>query len=97
MFSSEPDVPQTVTVRFWAGARAAAGVAETEVSVRSGATVADVRREVVSALPDSADLPRVLGICSALVGDRPVGAGDAGTVEVPAGVTVEFLPPFAGG
>ena len=60
-------------------------------------SVAEVRRAVLASLPDRPELPRVLEVCSALVGDRPVGAKDAGSVPVPDGVDVEFLPPFAGG
>ena len=41
--------------------------------------------------------PRPVGVCSVLVGDRPVGAHDPALVEVRAGDTVELLPPFAGG
>jgi molybdopterin converting factor small subunit len=39
----------------------------------------------------------VLGVCSVLVGDRPVGSRDPATVRLVPGDTVEFLPPFAGG
>jgi sulfur-carrier protein len=39
----------------------------------------------------------VLGVCAALVDDRPVGTADPATVLVHPGATVEFLPPFAGG
>ena len=38
----------------------------------------------------------VLGVCSVLVGDRPVGSRDPGSRRT-TGDTVEFLPPFAGG
>jgi molybdopterin synthase sulfur carrier subunit len=43
------------------------------------------------------NLAAVLGVCSVLVGEQPVGSQDPGAVEVRAGDTVEFLPPFAGG
>jgi molybdopterin converting factor small subunit len=89
---------RSVHVRLWAAARAAAGRGEITVSVDGPEpSVEVVRRAVLASLPDRPDLPRVLEICSALVGDRPVGAGDAGAVAVPEGVDVEFLPPFAGG
>jgi hypothetical protein len=42
-------------------------------------------------------LAEVLAVCSALVGDLPVGSADPGEVIVRPGETVEFLPPFAGG
>ena len=86
-----------IRVRFWASARAAAGTDELMVSVGEEPTVADVRRAVVDALPGRADLPQVLGVCSVLLGDRPMGAADAEVVPVPVGVDLEFLPPFAGG
>jgi molybdopterin synthase sulfur carrier subunit len=95
-----PATSRLVHVRLWAAARAAAGQGEATVAVDLEGTdpsVADVRRAVLAALPGRPELPRVLEVCSALVGDRPVGAGDAGRVLVPEGVGVEFLPPFAGG
>jgi len=89
-----------VHVRLWAAARAAAGQPEATVALAApdgDPSVADVRRAVLALLPDRPELPRVLEVCSALVGDRPVGAKDAAAVRVPDGVDVEFLPPFAGG
>ena len=94
-----PATSRHVHVRLWAAARAAAGQGEADVEVPGAGdpSVADVRRAVLASLPGRPDLPRVLEVCSAIVGDRPVGAGDAGSVGVPDGVDVEFLPPFAGG
>ena len=95
-----PATSRHVHVRLWAAARAAAGQAEATVAVSAEGgdpTVADVRRAVLALLADRPELPRVLEVCSALVGDRPVGSKDAGSVGVPDGVDVEFLPPFAGG
>ncbi len=88
---------QQITVHLWASARAAAGTGELTVSAGASPTVAQVRDSVVAALPGRPDLARVLGVCSVLVGDRPVGADAATDVVVPAGVALEFLPPFAGG
>ena len=88
---------QQVLVHLWAGARAAAGTGEVCVSLGPSPTVAQVRDAVVEALPDRPELPRVLEVCSALVGDRPVGASAAPDVQVPPDTSVEFLPPFAGG
>ena len=90
--------PREIRVRFWAAARAAAGTDALTVAIDTAEpTVADVRRAVADALPDQPDLPRVLGVCSVLLGERPMGAADAELVPVPAGVDLEFLPPFAGG
>ena len=90
-------VTGAVTVRLWASARAAAGAAEVELAVSGPVTVAWVRDEVVRRFADRPRLGDVLAVCSALVGDQPVGRADPGAVPVPPGTTVEFLPPFAGG
>ena len=86
-----------VTVRYWAAARAAAGVESDTVPVAAGATLADVLAAVRALHPDSLRLHDVLGVCSVLVGDRPVGSRAPGDVPLAAGDTVELLPPFAGG
>lgn len=86
-----------ITLRYWAGARAAAGV-ESDVMAASGpVTVAQVREYALSLHPGSDQLARVLAVCSVLVDDQPVGRRDPGSVTVPVGARVEFLPPFAGG
>lgn len=83
-----------VTVRYWAAARAAAGV---ETEVVDAATLADVTAELVRRRPGDRRFADVLDICSVLVGEVPVGTLDHADVRLPAGATVEFLPPFAGG
>ena len=91
------DVHETaVTVHYWAAARAAAGVASEQVAVDGPLTLAELVRRVVAAHPGS-DLERVVGVCSVLVGDQPVGTRDPGDVVVEPGAVVELLPPFAGG
>jgi molybdopterin synthase sulfur carrier subunit len=93
-----PEATLAVTVRLWAAARAAAGVAELDVDVPAeGTTVADLRAEVVRRFADRPRLAEVLAVCSTLVGDQPVGRADPGSVLVAPGQAVEFLPPFAGG
>ena len=47
--------------------------------------------------PEVYRLARVLGSCSVLVGERPVGTRSHADVRLEPGETVEFLPPFAGG
>lgn len=89
-------VETTVTARYWAGARAAAGVAEDVFEVTGPITLAEVVRRVLTAHPGP-DVARTIGVCSVLLGDRPVGSEDAAEVLVDPGTTVEFLPPFAGG
>jgi molybdopterin synthase sulfur carrier subunit len=76
-----------VTVRYWAGARAAAGVASDLVS---GSTVDEVVAAAVALRPGLRPVAAVATFLvdgSAAHRDRPV----------PAGATVEVLPPFAGG
>ena len=83
-----------VTVRYWAALRAAAGVPADrvppgrldQVLAAAGARHADGPR-----------FGRVLGICSVLVDEEPLGARDPSAVEVGAGSVVDLLPPFAGG
>ena len=91
------EAPPQITVRLWAGARAAAGVPELQLEVPGAVSVAWVRDEVVRRRPAADRLASVLSVCSVLVGDRPVGTADPGSVEVSPGASVEFLPPFAGG
>jgi len=97
--SSDPGTQaeaETVTVRYWAGARAAAGVASDELVVQGPVSLAEVRAQAV-ALHRGSRLEQVLSVCSVLLGDRPVGTADPAQVVVEPGTTVEFLPPFAGG
>lgn len=77
-----------VTVRYWAAAKAAAGVAEEQ---HAAGTLGELVRDLGGARGPA--LARVLERCSFLVD------GVRGHPETPlvAGVTVEVLPPFAGG
>lgn len=85
-----------VTVRYWAGARDAAGVAEERVSVDG--TVADLLDRLVARHPG---LAGVVPVCSVLVDGlaaRPDTDMRAALADAaPAAVIVEILPPFAGG
>ena len=87
----------SVTVRYWAAARAAAGVECDEVPVQAGTTLADLLAAVPGLHPDRPRLADVVGVCSVLVGERPVGSSDPSSLLVEPGATVELLPPFAGG
>lgn len=89
-------VETTITARYWAGARSAAGVEQDVFEVPGPLTLAEVRALVLAAHPGP-DVARTIGVCSVLVGDRPVSTQDASAVVVEPGTTVEFLPPFAGG
>ncbi len=85
-----------ITVRYWASARAAAGVETDDLSATGPLTLTDVVRRA-AALHPGTRLPGVLEACSVLVGDQPVKSRDPESVLVRPGQTVEFLPPFAGG
>ena len=77
----------TVTVRYWAAARAAAG---TDSETLAGATVREIVDAAVAAHPD---LASVAAVATFLLDGRSVTRDD----PVPDGGTVEVLPPFAGG
>jgi len=78
-----------LTVRYWAGARAAAGTAQESVGA---APLTDVLDQLVQQHPD---LGRLLAACSFLLdgGQLHRGAPDS----LPAGGVLDVLPPFAGG
>jgi len=97
--AQEPSVPEvgSITVRYWAAARAAAGVDSDVLPASEGTTLADVLAAVQALHGDRPRLPQVVQVCSVLVGDRPVGSADPASVLLRAGDTVELLPPFAGG
>jgi len=80
------------TVRYWAAAKAAAGVAEEPYEAETLAQALDAARE-----RHPGELVRVLRRCSFLIDGDPVGARGHETVRLAEGGTVEVLPPFAGG
>ena len=101
-FPAHPPEPEAaadgeICVRFWASARAAAGVPEVAVRVPGEVNLDTLVGLVLDQLPGRDRLRRVLEVCSVLVGDRPAGSADRASLRVPPGATVEFLPPFAGG
>ncbi|KUI35112.1 MoaD/ThiS family protein [Mycobacterium sp. GA-2829] len=80
-----------VAVRYFAAARAAAGVESENLTLPAGTTVQDLVDELASRSPE---LSRVLARCSYLcdgvaVRDTGIGLSNAQTLDV--------LPPFAGG
>jgi molybdopterin converting factor small subunit len=85
----ETSTQGAVTVRYFAGAKAAAGVGEEQVHA---ADVAELK--AVLAQRHGPALGKVLAVATLLVDG--LAAKDPATV-LPAGVTVEVLPPFAGG
>jgi molybdopterin converting factor small subunit len=82
----------TVTVRYFAAAKAAAGVDSERLDVPPYATVDDVL--AVARDRHGAELARVLERCSFLLDE--VAVRDR-THAVHAGATIDVLPPFAGG
>lgn len=86
--AADPGAPDgTVTVRYWAGARAAAGRDADEVAAGDVAAVLDAVR---GAHPG---LEPVLEVATLLLDGRTVGPGQ----PLAAGDVLEVLPPFAGG
>jgi molybdopterin converting factor small subunit len=90
----DPPPADAVLVRYWAGARAAAGRAE---DVVPAGMLDEVLGAALAHHAGNARLHSIVAICSVLVGADPVGSRDFATVPVPAGSVVEILPPFAGG
>ena len=87
---------ETVTVRYWAGARAAAGTAEDTFEVDAELTLAALVARVLERHPGD-QMARTVAVCSVLLGDQPVRTQDPAAVVVRPGAVVELLPPFAGG
>ena len=85
-----------IIVRYWAGARAAAGTAEDVLETTGELTLADVVARVLERHPGE-QMARTVGVCSVLLGDQPVRSQDPDSVVVRPGDVVELLPPFAGG
>jgi molybdopterin converting factor small subunit len=80
-----------VTVRYFAAARAAAGVDSAFVAVPTGSTIADLIKRLGA---DNAELERVLRRCSFLCDE--IAVRDLSS-EIYRDQTVDVLPPFAGG
>ena len=85
-----------ITVRYWAAAKAATGVAEEVIGAEGPLSLPDLVARVRDA-HGSARLSDVIAVCSVLVDEQPMGSADPATVLVRPGQTVDFLPPFAGG
>ena len=79
-------------LRYWAGARAAAGVAEQSVDAATLAAALEAARS-----GRDERFAQVLSVCSFVVDEQPVGLTPHEEVMVTADSVVEVLPPFAGG
>jgi sulfur-carrier protein len=83
----------TVTLRYWAAAKEAAGTAAQTVTAQ---TLADALAEARgTGVPGR--LQAVLARSSFLIDGNPVGRRAAETVQLADGAVIEVLPPFAGG
>ena len=82
----------TVQVRYFAGARAAAGVAEEFVALPAGSTVADAAREIAERHGEK--LGDVLTASSFLLDGIAVRSR---ATRLSDGTQLDVLPPFAGG
>jgi molybdopterin converting factor small subunit len=81
----------TVSVRYFAGAQAAAGVPEESVTLPAPATVSRLAEELAHRHGEA--LARVLAASTYLVDELAASTGR----ELPDGASIDVLPPFAGG
>jgi molybdopterin synthase sulfur carrier subunit len=83
-----------VTVRYWAAAKHAAGVAEETLDA---ATLAEALAAAVARRPAASEFAVVLARSSFLVDGEQAGGRAAEAVLLGEGAVIEVLPPFAGG
>ncbi len=83
----------TVTMRYWAAAKEAAGVAEQRLTADTLAAALAQAAETEGA----ERLRAVLSRSSFLIDGDPVGLRAADSVVLREGDVIEVLPPFAGG
>jgi sulfur-carrier protein len=86
-----------VTMRYWAAAKEAAGVAEETVAADTLAAALTVIGGNRGAVAGGAALSAVLARSSFLIDGHPVGRRAAESVTLADGAVIEVLPPFAGG
>jgi sulfur-carrier protein len=89
----------TVTMRYWAAAKEAAGVAEQRLTADTlAAALAQAAETAQAARTAGAErLRAVLARSSFLIDGDPVGLRAADSVVLREGDVIEVLPPFAGG
>ena len=89
----------TVTMRYWAAAKEAAGVAEQRLTADTlAAALAQAAETARGARTAGAErLRAVLARSSFLIDGDPVGLRAADSVVLREGDVIEVLPPFAGG
>ena len=86
----------SLTVTFWAAARAAAGVITETFPIPVPSTVAALVETIVQRHDQSPKLARVIAVSTVLVNDSPRARQAWHQAEVAAGDHLEVLPPFAG-
>jgi sulfur-carrier protein len=87
----------TVTMRYWAAAKDAAGVSEQRVTAETLGEALAAALTVAARTGHDAALQVVLGRCSFLVDGTPVGRRAPESVQLADENVIEVLPPFAGG
>lgn len=80
------------TLRYWAGARAAAGTPSEQVEA---ATLAGALEQARAGRDER--FAAVLAVCAFLLDGAPVGTRDHAQVPLDGVAEVDVLPPFAGG
>jgi sulfur-carrier protein len=83
-----------VTIRYWAAAKEAAGVAEESVDA---ITLRDALNTAVASRKPDTRLETVIARSSFLVNADPVGRAARETLVLADGAVIDVLPPFAGG
>ncbi|HUC59824.1 MAG TPA: MoaD/ThiS family protein [Streptosporangiaceae bacterium] len=84
-----------VTLRYWAAAKDAAGVADEKVEAM---TLAEALAAAGRECPGAAERLRpVLARSSFLINGEPAGRRSPESVALPDDAVIEVLPPFAGG
>ncbi|HEY6276782.1 MAG TPA: MoaD/ThiS family protein [Streptosporangiaceae bacterium] len=83
-----------VTVRYWAAAKQAAGIAEESLTA---GTLAEALSEMRARHAAAPDLAAVLARSSFLIDGERASHGPAREVSLRDGAVIEVLPPFAGG
>ncbi|MFC5370868.1 MoaD/ThiS family protein [Arcanobacterium bovis] len=86
-----------IKIRYFASAAAAAGITEDTYALAENSTIATLIDAITTkhaSLPNGSDLVRILGFSSFLLDGRHASS----ETIIPAGsVSIDVLPPFAGG
>jgi sulfur-carrier protein len=83
-----------VTIRYWAAAKEAAGIAEESLDA---VTLRDALNAAVASRSPDSQLATVIARSSFLVNADPVGRAARESIVLDEGAVIEVLPPFAGG